>query len=72
MNVITTRPATHDDKDFLWELKCASMRQYVEAIYGWDDAIQYEFFEKGFHPEDLQIIQCDKQDMGMYELQERD
>ncbi len=72
MNVITTRTATYDDKDFLWELKVASMRRYVEAVYGWDDAIQYGFFEKGFHPEDIQIIQCDKLDMGMYELRERD
>jgi hypothetical protein len=72
MNVITTRTATGDDKDFLWELKVASMRQYVEAVYGWDDSSQYGFFELGFHPQAIQIIQYDQQDIGMYELRERD
>jgi GNAT superfamily N-acetyltransferase len=66
MNVLTTR------KDFLWKLKVASMRRYIEAVHGWDDAIQYGFFEQGFNPEDIRIIQCDRQDMGMYELRERD
>jgi GNAT superfamily N-acetyltransferase len=72
MNMITTRTATSDDKDFLWELKVASMRQYVEAVYGWDDSSQYGFFELGFRPEAIQIIQYDGQDIGMYELRERD
>ena len=71
MNVITTRTATDDDKGFLWELKVASMRQYVEAVYGWDDCIQYGFFELGFRPQAIQIIQYDQQDIGMYELRER-
>jgi len=70
--MIETRKATRDDKGFLWELKVASMREYVEVVYGWDDALQYGFFEKGFHPEDIHILRCDKLDMGMYELQERD
>jgi ribosomal protein S18 acetylase RimI-like enzyme len=72
MNVITTRTATSDDKDFLWELKVASMRQYVEAVYGWDDSSQYGFFELGFCPQAIQIIEYDRQDIGMYELRERD
>ncbi len=72
MNVITTRTATRNDKDFLWKLKVASMRGYIEAVHGWDDAIQYGFFEQGFHPEDIRIIQCDRRDIGMYELRERD
>jgi ribosomal protein S18 acetylase RimI-like enzyme len=72
MNVITTRTATGDDKGFLWELKVAVMRQYVEAVYGWDDSNQYGFFELGFYPQAIQIIQYDQQDIGMYELRERD
>lgn len=71
-DMIKTRGATPDDKDFLWKLKVASMRRYVEAVYGWDDAIQYGFFEKGFRPEGIQIIQCDERDVGMYELQEQE
>ncbi len=69
--MIETRQANSGDKDFLWKLKVASMRQYVEAVYGWDDAIQYGFFEKSFHPEDIQVIQYGGKDVGMYEYMER-
>lgn len=48
------------------------MRQYIDRIYGWDDNAQRGFFEKGFRPEAIQIIQNDGRDVGMYELQERD
>ena len=70
--MLKTRNATDSDKGFLWKLKVASMRQYVEQVYGWDDTVQYEYFENSFHPENIKIIQVDGQDMGMYELQERD
>lgn len=48
------------------------MRQYIDRIYGWDDNAQRRFFEKGFHPEVIQIIQHDGRDVGMYELRERE
>jgi GNAT superfamily N-acetyltransferase len=70
--MITTRNATYQDEGFLWDLKIASMRRYVEQVYGWEDKAQRGFFEKGFHPETIQIIQHDGHDVGMYELQERD
>jgi ribosomal protein S18 acetylase RimI-like enzyme len=68
--MITTRKATDDDKAFLWHLIVASMRQYVEQVYGWDDITQYGYFENGFQPEVIQIIQYDRQDVGMFVLQE--
>ena len=68
--MITTRNATYQDKGFLWALKIASMRQYVEQVYGWEDNAQRGYFEKGFHPEVIRIIQHDGHDAGMYELQE--
>ena len=69
--VITTRPATNMDADFLWRLRVASLREYVERIYGWDEGIQKTFFEDGFHPEDTRIVQFEGQDIGMYELRNR-
>lgn len=69
--MIETRHAISGDKDFLWKLKVASMRQYVEAVYGWDDTIQYGFFEKNFRPEGIQVIQYDGKDIGMFEYTER-
>ena len=69
---ITTRKATREDRDFLWQLKVASMREYVEKIYGWDDAVQKKFFENSFHPESIRIIQLENQDVGMVELRHRE
>ena len=69
---ITTRKATREDRDFLWRLKVATMREYVEKIYGWDDAVQKKFFENSFHPESIRIIQLKNQDVGMVELRHRE
>ena len=55
--MITTRTATDLDKDFLWKLKVASMRGYVEKLYGWENGRQYDHVEKTFHPETMTIIQ---------------
>lgn len=71
MNNITTRTAVSEDKDFLKILKFVSMRQYVESVYGWDDAVQDKFFEDSFYPDKIQIIRYNNQNVGMYELQER-
>lgn len=68
--MISTRKATDDDKAFLWKLKVASLRPYLAQVYGWDDNTQFGYFENGFHPEAIQIIQYDGQHVGMYELQE--
>ena len=70
--MITTRHATSQDKDFLWSLKSAAMREYVEQVHGWEDTLQLKFFEKSFHPETILIIRENGYDVGMYELQERD
>jgi ribosomal protein S18 acetylase RimI-like enzyme len=69
---ITTRKATLEDRVFLWQLKVASLREYVENIYGWDDAVQKTFFENSFHPEAIRIIQLEDQDVGMVELRQRE
>lgn len=70
--MITTRKATNEDRDFLWSLKVASMRTYVEQVYGWDDTVQQMFFDDGFCPENLDIIQYEGQEVGMYELRNRE
>ena len=70
--MITLRNAREDDKAFLWRLKVASMRKYIEAVYGWNEMDQYRFFEKGFLPKELQIIQFEGRDVGMYNVQVRE
>jgi ribosomal protein S18 acetylase RimI-like enzyme len=56
MNV-SLRPATENDYDFLWWLHGATMRTYVAAIWGWDEAVQRSYFQDRFDPARLEIIE---------------
>jgi ribosomal protein S18 acetylase RimI-like enzyme len=69
---ITTRLASQQDYQWLYDLKIASMRTYVEAVYGWDDAVQKDFFDKDFCPEVINIVTVDGLDAGMFELERND
>jgi ribosomal protein S18 acetylase RimI-like enzyme len=53
---LTLRPATQDDYDFLWRLHRATMQDYVDRIWGWDDAWQAQRFSEHFNPAKLRII----------------
>jgi ribosomal protein S18 acetylase RimI-like enzyme len=64
------RPATSADRDFLFELHRATMRRYVEPIFGWDDTKQAELFDESFTPADCQIIQVGGEDAGVLEIAE--
>jgi ribosomal protein S18 acetylase RimI-like enzyme len=65
----TLRPATAADRGFLFELNRQTMREYVEAVWGWDDAFQARFFDEHFVPDgSRQIIQVDGCDVGMVEV----
>jgi ribosomal protein S18 acetylase RimI-like enzyme len=41
------------------------MREYVEAVWGWDVAFQERFFREQFRPERLRIIELDGQAVGV-------
>ena len=41
------------------------MGTYVTAIWGWDEAIQRDFHERGFDPDRWQIITADGADIGI-------
>lgn len=38
----TLRKCTFDDVDFIFELKKLCLKWYIEIVYGWDNAVQYE------------------------------
>ena len=42
------RLAKSDDRDFIFTLKSASVRPYVEKIWGWDEHYQREDFDGDF------------------------
>jgi ribosomal protein S18 acetylase RimI-like enzyme len=64
------RPAIAADRDFLFELHRATMRPYIEPIFGWDDTKQGKLFDESFSPAECQVIQIDGEDAGVLEVAE--
>lgn len=51
----TPRPALAGDFGFLHDLHVACLKPYVEATWGWDEAIPRAIFAEGFAPERSRI-----------------
>jgi ribosomal protein S18 acetylase RimI-like enzyme len=49
----------------------ATMREYVERVWGWDDAEQVIWFDNRFERERWQIIQSGGQDIGVILVEEQ-
>jgi ribosomal protein S18 acetylase RimI-like enzyme len=41
------------------------MRGYVEAIWGWDEAVQRAYHDRGFDPAHTRVITIDGHDVGV-------
>jgi GNAT superfamily N-acetyltransferase len=62
---MTMRPAIAEDLDFLYEVKKAAFREYIEQTYGpWDDAFQREIHERRFTEQPFRIVSFDGTDVG--------
>jgi ribosomal protein S18 acetylase RimI-like enzyme len=59
------RAARADDYDFLVALHEATMREYVERVWGWDDAEQERILRSRFRPQRWQIVQSENHDIGL-------
>src|SRR5215470_12256981 len=57
------RPVKMEDYEYLYNLHVATMKDYVEQTWGWDEEFQREGFRKDFDPSDLQIITLDNKDI---------
>ncbi len=68
---IQYRPATEGDREWLWALKSATMRDYVAAIWGWEDEAQRRMFDEKFDPARIRIIQADGREVGLLDYEER-
>lgn len=62
------RPATPDDKEFLWNLHRDTMREYVEQVWGWDEAWQRERFLERFDPDERRIVELDGVSVGAIQV----
>jgi ribosomal protein S18 acetylase RimI-like enzyme len=68
---VALRPGTEADRDFLFEIHRASLKDYVAATYGpWDEARQREMFDAKFSPGRFEIIRRDDQDVGLLRVEE--
>ncbi len=72
MPIYSLRQATNDDYNFLYQLHVTSMREYIEATWGWQEEWQQEYFARKFDPSGRQIIQVDDQDAGVIALEQRE
>jgi ribosomal protein S18 acetylase RimI-like enzyme len=66
------REATEDDREFLFRLHCAAIRESVEALWGWDEELQRRLFDERFGREPYQVIQVEGEDVGVLAVEEED
>jgi orotate phosphoribosyltransferase len=69
---VSYRSATENDIDFLYSLHVATMREYIDKVWGWNDAYQESLFRENYVPANIQIIMRDGRDIGMLSVEERE
>ena len=70
-HMIGFRPALDNDIDFLYALHVATMKEYVDKTWSWNEIYQETRFKKNYVPAEIQIITLDAQAVGMISLEER-
>ena len=45
--MIQSRPATHKDSEFLYNLKKITLKEYIEQVWGWDEKFQRNLHKRG-------------------------
>jgi ribosomal protein S18 acetylase RimI-like enzyme len=61
---IGLRPGAPRDREFLWGLHRAALRDYVDQTWGWDENWQRDKFEENFDPAGLLIVERDGDPIG--------
>lgn len=64
------RSATEEDYDFLYNLTVATMKEYVTAIWGWDENWQQSYFRQIFPNKSWQVIVIENVDIGAFVAEE--
>jgi ribosomal protein S18 acetylase RimI-like enzyme len=68
--LFTLRPATEADYRWLWELKRATMRPYVEQTWGaWNDDAQEKFFRSTYRSDTIQVVEVDGRAAGLLHVE---
>jgi len=70
---VELRQATTEDTDFCLALHEATMRSFVERLYGpWDQEVQQGFHDRWFKVETIQIISVGGRPVGVIGIERRD
>ena len=64
MKELSLRKADASDSEFVFAVKKAAFREYVEQVWGWDDNYQRELHNRRFAAQDICIIQLRDVDVG--------
>ena len=64
MQGLMIRNAHVTDSEFVFAVKKAAFREYVEQIWGWDDTYQKDLHNRRFSSQDIRIIQFCGTDVG--------
>ncbi len=64
MEELNIRKAHASDSEFVFTVKKAAYREYVEQVWGWDESYQRELHDRRFDSQDLRIIQFCGVDVG--------
>jgi len=59
------------DFDFLYRLKVVCLKEYVTAVWGWDEAFQRSHFTANFDPTDSHIVVACGRDIGQLSVELR-
>lgn len=65
---ISLRSTSPEDREFLWNLHRDTMREYVEEVWGWDEAWQRERFLERFDPDERRIVELDGVSVGAIQV----
>ncbi len=66
MEALSIRKARTGDSEFVFTVKEAAYREYVEQVWGWDDNYQSERHNREFASHDFHIIQFNGTDVGFF------
>jgi ribosomal protein S18 acetylase RimI-like enzyme len=69
---VTLRMATEQDSEFVFLVKKASLGEYIEQTWGWDEGFQRQFHENDYEPSQTQIIVASGHDVGWLVVAETD
>jgi ribosomal protein S18 acetylase RimI-like enzyme len=65
------RPASEQDREFLYALHRSTMRDLIEQTWGWDDAWQLDAFQKRLAAYTVSVIEAGSRPVGSLWLEQR-